>query len=367
MSQPFVSVVIPMRNESGWIDRCLGSVLAQDYPPELMEVLVADGMSTDDSPQRLAELAERDPRVRVIENPGLIVPTGLNQAIAAARGEIIMRIDAHTTIERDYMRRGVETLERTGASNVGGPMVCRGGSPIAEAIASAMESRFGIGAAFHFAKDEVEADTVYMGMWPRRVFEEVGLFDEELVRNQDDELSYRIRKAGGKIVLTPAMRSLYQNRESWMALIRQFFQYGVWKVRVLQKHPRQMSVRHFVPPAFQAFVVLALAVGLLWHPAFWTGIGVVAFYAVFLGFVTARASSVPAEQGRMWLALVLIHQCWAAGFLTGLWQFRDRWGKAEAAPRMLGGAGGVVEEPRPARTLESLWQQRGARPGGRSE
>jgi succinoglycan biosynthesis protein ExoA len=356
MSTPFVSVVIPMRNESGWIDRCLGSVLAQDYPSDQMEVLVADGMSTDDSPERLAELAARDPRVRVIRNPGLIVPTGLNQAIAAARGEIIMRIDAHTTIERDYMRRGVEVLERTGASNVGGPMVCRGGSPIADAIASAMESRFGIGAAFHFEKEEVECDTVYMGMWPRRVFEEVGLFDEELVRNQDDELSYRIRKAGGKIVLTPAMRSLYQNRESWMALVRQFFQYGVWKVRVLQKHPRQMSVRHFVPPAFQAFVVLALAVGLFWHPAFWTGIGVVAFYAIFLGFVAARTSTVPAEQARMWLALVLIHQCWAAGFLAGLWRFRDRWGKAETPPRALTGSVASDAPPPPPRTLESLWK-----------
>ena len=358
MSTPFVSVVIPMRNESDWIDRCLGSVLAQDYPADQMEVLVADGMSTDDSPQRLAELAERDPRVRTIENPGLIVPTGLNRAIAAARGDIIMRIDAHTTIERDYMRRGVDALERTGASNVGGPMVCRGGTPIAEAIASAMESRFGIGAAFHFAKEETECDTVYMGMWPKRVFEEVGLFDEELVRNQDDELSYRIRKAGGKIVLTPSMRSLYQNRESWTALIRQFFQYGVWKVRVLQKHPRQMSVRHFVPPAFQAFVVLALAVGLVWHPAFWTGIVVVAFYAIFLGFVAARATSVPAEQGRMWLALVLIHQCWAAGFLAGLWRFRDRWGKEDPPPRSLATAAAPPGKPQQPRTLDSLYRRR---------
>jgi succinoglycan biosynthesis protein ExoA len=335
MNYPFVTVIIPMRNESAWIDRCLGSVLGQDYPSEQMEVLVADGMSTDDSAARLSELSSRDPRVRMIQNPGLIVPTGLNQAIGAARGEIIARIDAHTTIERDYLKRGVEVLERTGASNVGGPMVCRGGSPIAEAIALAMESRFGIGAAFHFEKEETDCDTVYMGMWPRRVFEEVGLFDEELVRNQDDELSYRIRKAGGRIVLTPAMRSLYQNRESWMALIRQFFQYGEWKVRVLQKHPRQMSVRHFVPPLFQAFVVLALLVGLFWLPAFWTGFAAVAFYAIFLGFVAARATREPAEQARMWLALVLIHQCWAAGFLTGLWQFRDRWGKPETPPRML--------------------------------
>jgi len=335
MSAPFVSVIIPMRNEAEWIDRCLGSVLQQDYPAELMEILVADGMSTDESPERLAHLAMRDGRVHVIPNPGLIVPTGLNLAIAAARGEVIARIDAHTVIERDYLKRGVEILERTGASNVGGPMVCRGGSPIAEAIASAMESRFGIGATFHFADKEAECDTVYMGMWPRGVFEEVGLFDEEMVRNQDDEHSYRIRKAGGRIVVSPVMRSLYQNRESWKALIRQFWQYGVWKVRVLQKHPRQMSVRHFVPPAFQAVVVVLLLVGILWQPALWTALGIVALYAVILAVVAVRSAREAAEQARLWLALVLIHQCWAAGFLTGLWRFRDRWGKPESEPRKL--------------------------------
>jgi succinoglycan biosynthesis protein ExoA len=331
--EPFVSVIIPMRNEQAWIDRCLGSVLAQDWPWDRMEVLVADGLSTDDSPRMLAELAARDPRVRVIANPGLIVPTGLNLAITAARGDIVMRIDAHTMIERDYLRRGVELLERTGACNVGGPMVCRGGGPIADAIASAMSSRFGIGAAFHFATGEQECDTVYMGMWPRRVFEEIGLFDEEFVRNQDDELSYRIRKAGGRIVVSPTMRSLYQNRESWKALAKQFYQYGVWKVRVLQKHPKQMSLRHFVPPAFQAGVVLLLLVGVLWHPAFWTAIAAVALYAGFLAAVAARETAGLAARARLWLALVLIHQSWAFGFLVGLQRFAGRWSEAEKPPK----------------------------------
>ncbi len=349
---PMLSVIIPMRNEAAWIDRCLGSVLGQDYPKELMEVLVADGMSTDSSRDKLRELASRDPRVRVIENPGLIVPTGLNLAIEAARGEVIVRIDAHTVIERDYMKRGVELLRRTGAGNVGGPMVCRGGGPVGEAIASAMESRFGIGAAFHFAKQETDCDTVYMGMWPRTVFEEVGLFDEELVRNQDDELSYRIRKAGGRIIVSPAMRSLYQNRESWRLLIRQFFQYGFWKVRVLQKHPRQMSIRHFVPPAFQAGIAFLLLVGLFWLPAFWTALAVLASYAGFLAVVASQAARELGERARLWLALVLIHQCWAAGFLAGLWSFRDRWKKPENEPRRL------ATKSRATGTGRSQWTDR---------
>jgi glycosyltransferase involved in cell wall biosynthesis len=335
MNLPFVSVVIPMRNEEAWIDRCLGSVLAQRYPAELMEVLVADGMSTDGSARRLDELAARDPRVKVIANPGLIVATGLNMAIAAARGEVIARVDAHTVIESDYLRCGVELLRRTGAGNVGGPMVCRGGGPVAEAIATAMASRFGIGATFHFATEESECDTVYMGMWPRTVFEEVGLFDEELVRNQDDELSYRIRKAGGRILVSPAMRSLYQNRESWKALARQFWQYGLWKVRVLQKHPRQMSLRHFVPPAFQAAVAALVLLGIFWRPALWTALAAVALYAGFVAAVAAANEREVAARARLWLALVLIHQCWAAGFLTGLWRFAHRWGKSEPTPRRL--------------------------------
>ncbi len=343
---PFVSVIIPMRNEEAWIARCLGSVLAQDYPADRMEVLVTDGMSTDSSPQMLADLARRDPRVRVLANPGLIVPTGLNLAIAAARGDVIARIDAHTMIEPDYLRRGIELLARTGASNVGGPMICRGGSPVGDAIAAAMGSRFGIGATFHFATGEVECDTVYMGMWPRRVFEEVGLFDEEFVRNQDDELSYRIRKAGGRIVVSPAMRSIYQNRESWKALASQFRQYGVWKVRVLQKHPLQMSIRHFVPPLFQAGVVVLVMAGIVvWRPALWIGLAAVASYAGLIGVVAASGARGAGARARLWLALVLIHQSWAAGFLIGLVRFANRWGDtgggAGRLPQACGGAEGV--------------------------
>lgn len=347
MSTPFVSVVIPMRNEEAWIERCLLTVLAQDYPWECVEILVVDGMSTDGSRRVLAEMTESDPRIRVIDNPGLIVPTGLNLAIAAARGDIIARIDAHTILEPDYLRVGVELLARSGAANVGGPMVCRGGGPVGDAIARAMHSRFGIGAVFHFATTETECDTVYMGMWPREVFERVGLFDTELVRNQDDELNYRIRKAGGRILVTPAMRSLYQNRESWKALARQFYQYGEWKVRVLQKHPRQMSVRHFVPPAFQFGVVAAVALGLLWPAAGWIAPCAVASYATVMALVAAmtRSAGAPAERARLWLALVLIHQCWACGFLVGLVRFADRWRGPEPQPPCLPARRRVMSPP----------------------
>ena len=331
MTLPFVSVVIPMRNEIDWIERCLGTVFAQDYPADRFEILVADGQSDDGSRELLDDLARREPRLRVLENPHRIVPGGLNLAIAAARGEIIARIDAHTEIEPDYLSVGVETLGRTGAENVGGPMICRGGGPVADAIAAAMSSRWGVGAQFHFATDERECDTVYMGMWPRHAFEEIGLFDEELVRNQDDELNYRLRKHGGRIVVSPAMRSLYQNRETWKALLRQFYQYGLWKTRVLQKHPRQMSVRHYIPPTYQLATFVALAVPLL-RPL---GAASLILYGAAMAAVTLVEANGFGPRVRLWAALIAIHQSWAFGFLVGMVRFAPRWLVPEQpAPRL---------------------------------
>ena len=332
---PRVSIVVPMRNEMAWIDRCLGAILAQDYPRDRMELVVVDGMSDDGSYEHLSRLAASEPRLRVLRNPRKIVPSSLNLAIREARGDVIVRVDAHTEIAPDYVRVGAEVLARTGADNVGGPMVKIGGGLVGDAIAGAMSSRFGIGSYFQFGTAEREADTVYMGMWPRQVFEKVGLFDEELVRNQDDELSYRIRKAGGRIIVSPAMRSRYQNRQSWRKLVRQFYEYGLWKTRVLQKHPRQMSVRHYVPPGFDAAVLAGLASGLLFGA---TGpvvsVAALGVYAAAMALVAIREARAGAR-ARYWLALVLIHHAWALGFLTGMVRFAPRWLQSEPpVPRL---------------------------------
>ena len=327
--RPLVSVVIPMRNESEWIERCLASVRAQDWPHDAMEILVVDGMSTDGSYETVSRMAQSDPRIRTFKNPQLIVPSSLNIAIEAARGDIVARVDAHTMLAPDYLTQGVEILERTRADNVGGPMVSVGGGPVGDAIATAMKSRFGIGAYFHFATEEREADTVYMGMWPHDVFARVGLFDEELVRNQDDEFSYRIRKAGGRIIVSPRMRSSYQNRTSWRAVAKQFFQYGLWKVRVLQKHPLQMSVRHFVPPGFDAAIMLALFVG---HGLRAWALAAILAYAGFVLLVGA-AEAKPGTRLRTALALSILHHAWAFGFIAGLVRFAPRWFKADPPAR----------------------------------
>jgi len=263
--RPFVTVIMPIRNEADFIARSLGAVVAQDYPADRMDVLVADGMSTDGT-RAIVQAAARTAAfpVTIIDNPGGIVPTGWNAALQAARGDIIVRVDGHTLIAPDYVSACVAALERTGADNVGGRMDAVGETPWARAIALATSSPFGVGGArFHYATGEAYVDTVYMGAWRRETFDRIGGFDEQMIRNQDDEFNYRLRAAGGKILLSDTIQSTYYNRASLSKLWRQYFQYGYYKVRVLQKHPRQMSPRQFIPPLFVAGVVVGLPLALV--------------------------------------------------------------------------------------------------------
>lgn len=329
-----------MRNEAGWIESCLASVFAQDYPADRMEVIVVDGMSNDGSVEILRRMAATEPRLKVLDNPARIVPVALNLAIRCARGEVIARMDAHTVLAEDYLSTGVELLASSGADNVGGPMRTIGGGPIGDAVACAMGSRFGIGAEFHFAEDEREVDTVYMGMWPRSVFERVGLFDEELVRNQDDEFNYRLRKAGGRILLSPALRSRYQNRQTWRGLIKQFYQYGFWKVRVLQKHPLQLSIRHFVPPLFDFAVILSLVLAPVSAVAARVAATAIGGYVLCMALVAGRLGASMAGRAMVLGALSVIHHAWGLGYLAGLVRFAGRWFKSGPEVEKLSAQGG---------------------------
>ena len=249
---------MPIRNEAAFIARSLGAVLDQDYPADRMQVLVADGMSDDPTRAVVEEVAATHPAhtvSEIVDNPGGVVPTGFNAALSRARGEIVVRVDGHTVVAEDYVSACVTALGESGADTVGGRMDAQGHGRIGEVIALATSSPFGVGdAQFHYASGEHWVDSVYMGAWRREVFDRVGGFDPEMVRNQDDEFNYRLRAAGGRILLTDRIRSRYYSRASLRTLFRQYRQYGFWKVRVLQKHPRQMSLRQFVPPVFAAAV-----------------------------------------------------------------------------------------------------------------
>ncbi len=330
-----VTVIMPIRNEAGFIERSLGAVIDQDLPPDRLELLVADGRSSDDTRARVQDLASRHPEVAIelVDNPGGIVPTGMNAALRRARGDVIVRVDGHTIVERDYVRRCLEALARTGAECVGGRMDAVADTAFGRAVVLATSSPFGVGGArFHYAAAEEEVDTVYMGAWRREVFGRVGLFDEEMVRNQDDELSYRIRERGGRIVLDPSIRSRYYPRTRLRTLWRQYFQYGYWKVRVMQKHPRQMKSRHFAPPALAGGLLLSAVLA----PAF-AG-SRLALMAIATSYVIANlvASAWTARRADAasapWLPVVFgtLHLSYGAGFLAGLLRYAGRWGERPA-------------------------------------
>ncbi|HEX9007232.1 MAG TPA: glycosyltransferase family 2 protein, partial [Bacteroidota bacterium] len=238
---PVVSVIMPVCNEGTFIQRSLGAVTAQEYPRELLEILVVDGMSDDGTRELVLTAGRADARIRLIDNPRCIVSCAFNLGLREARGDVIVRVDGHTIIAADYVAACVAALLRTGADNVGGRMQPEGSTPFGRAVAMATSVPFGVGGGrFHYSADEEWVDTVYLGAWRREIFDRLGGFDEEMVKNQDDEFNYRLREDGGRILLSPAIRSRYFNRTSPRLLWKQYFAYGFWKVRVMQKHPRQM-------------------------------------------------------------------------------------------------------------------------------
>jgi succinoglycan biosynthesis protein ExoA len=335
---PFISIILPVRNEAGFIERSLSAVLRQDYPPDRYEVIVADGMSTDGTREAIKSLQAEHPALRLIDNPGRIVPTGLNAAIAQARGEMLVRVDGHCEVAPDYARRCVEHLLNDGVEAVGGPLDTVGGTYVARVIAAAMSSTFGVGdSAFRTVSDQTMlTDTVAFPAYTRAAVESAGHFDEELVRNQDDEYNYRLRRLGARILLAADVSSKYYSRGSLRSLWRQYFQYGYWKVRVMQKHPRQMRPRQFVPVAFVLALLASLALLPFSFAGAWPLLLVAGPY-----LVANSIASVLVARRTSWrllpllpLAFAILHLSFGLGFLVGLIKFRNRWhDRGDVQPR----------------------------------
>ncbi len=321
---------MPIRNEAHFIRRSLEAVLRQDYSSDAMEVLIADGMSTDATRDVIeATIAQYpDISVTVLDNPQRIVPTGFNIALQRARGDVVVRVDGHTIIESDYVRQCVDTLYRIGADNVGGCMNAVGTGRWGQVIALATSSPFGVGGAqFHFSESEMWVDTVYMGAWPREVFDRIGPFDEEMVRNQDDEFNYRLRAHGGKILLNPQIKSHYYNRNSLNRLVRQYYQYGFYKIRVMQKHPRQMRPRQFVPFFFVMFLVSGMILIPLSVSSRWLWLSVLLAYLLVNLAASVQISQRKGHHVLPLLPIVFatLHISYGLGFLLGLIAFWNRW------------------------------------------
>lgn len=330
MKNPFVALILPIHNESAYIENALTAILNQNYPSDCMEILIVDGMSTDDTRGIIHKFYKKHPslQIRVLDNPGRIVPTGMNIALRETKGEIVIRVDGHCLIASDYVSKCVEHLNKDMVDGVGGPMESVGETKMAKAIAMGMSSPFGVGnSAFRTTSGKsMLTDTVPFPAYTWEVIKRAGLYDEELVRNQDDEYNYRIRELGGKILLADDVRSTYFSRSSLKGLWRQYFQYGYWKVRVLQKHPRQMSVRQFVPPVF----VLALfGSALLALSSTFRSFSIIGplLYLIANIIASTWVSSKRNFQYLGWLPFIflILHLSYGLGFLVGLLRFWNRW------------------------------------------
>lgn len=324
---PLVSIVMPVRNEADFIGSSLAAVFAQNYPPELLEVIVADGRSSDLTRTVVRAWQAKYPQLKLVDNPGKVAPTGLNVAIAQAQGEVIVRVDGHCEIAPDYIRGCVDHLLSQGVDGVGGILKTVGQTVTAKAIAAAMSSKFGVGgSAFRTVSNKTMlTDTVAFPAYTRAIIDRAGPFDEELVRNQDDEYNYRLRKMGAKILLASDIQAIYYSRASMRRLWQQYFQYGFWKVRVMQKHPRQMRPRQFAPSVLVLSLSLAFAAGLVLE-RWWPFIGVACAY-----FLANLAAAVVVARGQ-WFILPLLpvaftglHLSYGFGFLVGLCKFYKRW------------------------------------------
>lgn len=314
-----VSIVIPVRNEANAIRACLESILGQTYPASAVEIIVVDGRSTDRTAEIVSKLERRHPaRLRLLDNPAGTTATGLNVGILASRGEIVGVASGHSVLPAAYIERGVASLVDTGAWAVGGRIRRVSDGATQRAIALATASPFGVGDANHnFETAAGEVEAVFPGLWPRWVFDKVGLFDPTMLSNEDNEFSVRIRKAGGRIWLDPEIVIEYRPRTAYGDLFRQYERYGRGKVRVASKHPGSLRPRHVLPALWVGGVAvgapLAVASSFVRVPF----VAAVAAYVIVLSYGATR---IAAGMGvvRVVIAFMTLHSAYGAGFWHGI-------------------------------------------------
>ena len=320
-----LSVIVPIYQEEKYIAKCIDSMLNQDYPKDDLEIILVDGMSKDRTREIVATYTAKYPFIHMIDNPERIAPCAMNRGIKEAKGDVIMRLDAHVYYPKNYFSLLVEKLnELPGAENVGA--LCNtlpvNDSITAQSIAAVLSSSFGMGNS-HFrvgADKEMEVDTVPFGCFHRSIFDKVGLYDEELVRNQDDELNARIIKAGGKIYLIPQLVCEYYARDTAKKVYKMFYQYGVFKPLVNKKLGSPATVRQFFP----LFFVLGLLVGpvvCLFLPVLWWAY----FAVIMLWFILATSFSLKDSKSlkriltQNWIYFV-VHFGYGWGYIVGIYK-----------------------------------------------
>ena len=319
-----VSIVIPARNEQAYIGKCIDSFMNQTYPKELFNVIIADGNSTDTTREIIEEYKQKHHNIYVVNNPKITAPTGMNLAINYMDSDIVIIFGAHAHADKDFILENVKALENDEVGCVGGVIKTINDTIKGEAIALAMSCPFGVGnALFRFADKETYVDTVGFGGYRRSLLEEIGIFDEELVRNQDDELNFRVVKSGTKILLTPKIKSKYYSRGSYKKLWKQYFQYGYWKVRVIQKHNRPAALRHLIPMLFVIFLFGGAILSIFSSLARITFLGILALYLLLDIIFSAKLSIRNRLSCFLFIlpTFLILYLSYGIGFLLGLLNF----------------------------------------------
>ncbi len=328
---PSVSIVIPCYNEAATIGLVLGALYGQSYPRDRLEVVIADGLSSDGTRKRIGEFCNlhSDLEVIVVDNQRRIIPAALNVAVAAAGGEVIIRLDAHAVPDEQYVERSVRNLLEGKGDNVGGIWLIQPGSSgwIGRSIAAAAGHPFGVGdALYRYASEPGLVDTVPFGAFFRTTFERIGKFDESLLANEDYEFNVRLRQAGGRIYLDPAICSKYHARPDLASLARQYWRYGYWKFRMLRRYPGTLRWRQALPPLF----VAGLAALILAAPFFWLARAALGLAAALYLLVLIAGSLPPALRSRdlrlalgIPLAIMTMHFSWGSGFLYSIFARKE--------------------------------------------
>ena len=322
MSEPAVSVIIPVLNEERFLKQSVQAILNQNYSGQF-EIILALGPSKDQTNVIAQELAQ-DKRIKLVENPSGRTASALNNAIKNSNFDIIVRLDGHAIVDSSYIKNAVKTLLESGADNVGGLMKAEGTNAFEKSVAAAMTSKFGVGnAPFHVGGKSGEVDTVYLGTFRKSALERVGYFDESFIRAQDWEMNYRIRKTGGKIWFNPELVVSYRPRKNILQLAKQYFEYGQWRKQVTKTYPETVSMRYLAPPVTVSGLIAGFVLVLFSKilDISWLQIGWLA-PLVYLTVILLAFLSIGSKIGllsRLYLLLVLptMHLSWGVGFLKG--------------------------------------------------
>jgi glycosyltransferase involved in cell wall biosynthesis len=310
---PAVFVVLPILNEELHLSNAVQSILDQDYAGSL-EIILALGPSKDKTDEVAQSLASSDTRILLVRNPSGRTAAGLNLAISKSSNPVIVRVDAHAVLQRNYISLAIEVMRSSGAVNVGGVMGAQGVSYFEKAVARAMRSPLGVGASrFHTGGDAGYVETVYLGVFIRSAVIAVGGFDERFIRAQDWELNYRLRQAGGKIFFDPRLHVIYRPRSTANALAKQYFEYGRWRRVVSRRHQGTINYRYLAPPFSLIGTLLSIALAVTLHVIFIIPAAIYASFLILASFVIGKGVI---EKILMPIVLFTMQMSWGVGFLT---------------------------------------------------